>query len=308
MKTPPLRILLSSIAMAAGLAASALLVSCTTTDLVTGKDVQNLYSIEDDIQLGQEAYAEFAAEMEKAGVPINQDRDKLGELREMTDRIAGVSHGTNFVFEVNLFQTNIVNAMAMPGGKLIVFEGLWDPKEGLVRDDDELAAVMAHEIAHVTCRHSTEELTAAMPAELILLGAAIYAEVDENEDLQMAVGAAFLLYEGLWVPKYSRGQEAEADAVGLMYMAKAGYNPEAAVRLWKRAHEMEGDEWPVLSIFSTHPSNEYRYKKLQELLPEAMTLYAQSQGGGRPKTERPGYKYTVRRGEEPKKRRAAGSE
>lgn len=254
------------------------LLSCATTDPVTGRRVRNLYLIEDDIQLGREVMQDTVKTMRSAKVPINADKRRVRELDEMVKRITAVSHLPELPYEVYLFETNIVNAAAAPGGQIMVFSGLYDERRGLVTDEDELAAVLGHEIAHVTCRHTTESLTRQMPMNLILMGAAIYAEAKGKEDLATWLGAGFLLYEGLLLPKYSRDDEAEADAVGLMYMAKAGYDPRAAVRLWKRAHEKEGDK-SLFAWLSSHPSNKARYKALQAKLPEAMAEYARVRGG-----------------------------
>ncbi len=217
----------------------------------------------------------YSSIMMSNNVPINQDKETLAYLQDMMQRITQESHIPDLPYEVTLYHTDIVNAMAAPGGKIMVFQGLWDEKNGLVKDRDELAAVMAHEVAHVTCRHSTEEMTRALPAQLILAGAALYAESQDDEDVATAVSAAFLLYQGLYVPFYSRRDELEADRVGMMYMARAGYNPEAAVRIWKRVDEHEGSA-PMLSIFSTHPSDGKRYQELMKVLPEAQVLYRQS--------------------------------
>jgi len=258
-------------------------ISCATTDLVTGQPVNNIFSIQDDIDMGRQAYNDFVKAAREEGIPVNRDPQRVAQLKTIVSRLAEASRVTSFPYRVTLFQTNIVNALALPGGEIIVFDGLWDKRHGLVWDEDELAAVLAHEMAHVNCRHSTEEITSHMPAQLLLSGLMLYADYDKNEDLALAVSAAFLLYEGLWVPKYSRTQEAEADRVGLTYMARAGYNPEAAVRLWERASEMEGDDWGMLSIFSTHPSNRTRYRELEQLLPQAMAEY-RAATGGQPRT------------------------
>lgn len=245
---------------------------CATTDFVTGRQVQNMYLIEDDIQMGREVLSDVVKAMQEDGVRVNADARKVAKLQDMVNRIAAVSHLPTLPYEVKLFHTNIVNAFAAPGGQMGVFTGLYDHEIGLVKDDDELAAVIAHEIAHVTCRHTTESLTREMPMQLLLLGAAIYAEAKDKEDLAIALGAGFLLYQGLLLPKYSRADEAEADAVGMMYMAKAGYDPRAAVRLWKRAYEREGDEG-LFALFSSHPTNKARYESLQKMLPQAMEEY-----------------------------------
>lgn len=260
------------------LLAAVLLSSCATVDPVTGRKVNNMYLIEDDIQLGREVMQDTLKTMRESKVPINADRKRVAQLDDMVKRITAVSHLPDLPYEVYLFQTNIVNAAAAPGGQVMVFSGLYDKQKGLVADEDEMAAVIGHEIAHVTCRHTTEEMTRQLPMNIILLGAAIYAEAKGKEDLALALGAGFLLYEGLLLPKYSRQDEAEADAVGLMYMAKAGYDPRAAVRLWKRAYEREGDAG-LFALLSSHPSNKARFQALERMLPQAMSEYARVKGG-----------------------------
>ncbi len=254
-----------------------LLSACSTVDLVTGRKVQNMYLIEDDIQMGREVMADTVKTMRDEGVPLNANKKKVKQVEEIVRKIAAVSHLPDLPYEVVVFETNIVNAAAAPGGQLMVFSGLYDPEKGLVADEDELAAVIGHEIAHVTCRHTTESMTKQLPMNLILMGGAIYAEASGNDDLALALGAGFLAYQGLVLPKYSRTDETEADAVGLMYMAKAGYDPRAAVRLWKRAAEREGESG-LFGFMSSHPSNSNRYKALQAQLPEAMEEYRKAKG------------------------------
>lgn len=253
---------------------------CATTqmDYVTGKPTRNWYTLEEDVVLGQNVAQDAVKEMESSGVPINQDAAMVKKLNGMMNRIAAVSHLPDLPYELTLFQTNIVNAAAAPGGQLLFFEGLYDRKMGLARNDNELAAVMAHEIAHVTCRHSTKAITREMPLNVLLLVGALAAELSENDDAALALGAAFVVYQGLWLPRYSRTDEYEADRVGLMYMAKAGYDPRAAPQVWRRIHEKEGS--PSLTKYlSSHPTHKERYKELERLMPEAMALYAEAIGG-----------------------------
>ena len=260
-----------------GLLLALLSSSCATVDPVTGRKVNNMYLIEDDIQLGREVMADTVKSMRESGVPLNANRTRVRQVEDIVKRIAAVSHLPNLPYEVTVFETNIVNAAAAPGGQLMVFSGLYDAKKGLVADEDELAAVIGHEIAHVTCRHTTEEMTRQLPMQLILLGGAIYAEAKGDDDLALALGAGFLVYQGLILPRYSRTDEAEADAVGLMYMAKAGYDPRAAIRVWQRAAERDGDPG-LLAMFSSHPTNKARKKSLEAMLPEAMEAYRQATG------------------------------
>ncbi len=262
-----------------GFAAIALLalVSCATVDPVTGKSVQNMYLIQDDIQMGRQVMTDTVATMRKEGVRINKDPAEVAKLQTMVRRITAVSHLPDLPYEVTLFETNIVNAFAAPGGQVGVFTGLYHPEFGLVKDDDELAAVIGHEIAHVTCRHTTEALTRGMPLQLVMLGASIYAEAKGKEDLALGLAAGFLVYQGLVLPKFSRADEAEADAVGLMYMAKAGYDPNAAVRIWERA-AARGKDPKLLAMFSSHPTDAARASALRKLLPQAMEEYERAKG------------------------------
>lgn len=257
----------------------AMMSGCATMDFVTGREVNNLYQLKDDIQMGGDMYRELLAEARKDGTRIDQDPVRTKKIKSMVNKIAFVSHLPTLPYEAAYIQTNIVNAFALPGGKVIICEGLLDPKDGLVKDDDELAAVIAHEIAHVTCRHSTEELTRQLPMNLLLLGGAIYAEAKGKEDLTLALGGVFLIYQGFVVTKYSRSDEREADLVGLEYMARAGYDPRAAVRLWNRAALASGRENKLLSLMSTHPDSGDRAQTLENHLVHVMPIYERTKRG-----------------------------
>jgi metalloendopeptidase OMA1, mitochondrial len=241
-------------------------------DPVSGRQVRNMYTLQEDIQLGRGVLNDAVKTMREEGVGINQDLRMLATLTNMMLRIAAVSHYPDLPYEVTLFHTNIVNAAAAPGGQLLFFEGLYHPKTGLVRGDDELAAVMAHEIAHVTARHTTKNITKAMPVNMLLLVGALAAEMTENEDLALAFGAAFVVYHGLILPKYSRADEHEADILGMFYMAKAGFDPRAAPRVWKRVHDREGSSG-LMKYISSHPAHKDRYRTLDRHLQEAIAIY-----------------------------------
>jgi predicted Zn-dependent protease len=247
---------------------------------VTRENVWNMYSLDDDIQLGQSALQANTAEMQRSDVPINADPQRVAQLNEIVSRIAAASDLPQLPYTVTLYQTNIVNAAAAPGGSMMVFEGLYDPEEGLVdpNDEDELAAVMAHEIAHVNCRHVTERLTRISSAAILTEVVAAVAQSQGQKDVADIARGVFVGGAAIIVPMYSRKDEAEADRVGLFYMAKAGYDPRAAARLWKKAAEHKGDKEST-SIFSTHPADENRHKALMKLMPYAMEEYARSTGG-----------------------------
>lgn len=249
---------------------------CATMDAVTGQKTQNFYSLRQDVEIGSQVYGQTVAEMRKQGIPVNTDRRRLAQLQEMVRRIGAVSNLPDLPYEVALIQTNVVNAMAAPGGKIMVYEGLWDPKEGLVRDEDEIAAVLAHEIAHVNARHSTEAMTRQMLPNLLFLGGSIIAQANDRDDIAAALGGVFVLYNGIWVTRYSRTDEFEADRIGMMYMARAGYDPRAAVRIWERAEQRRTGNDPASSIFSTHPPGMQRVQNLRAHLPSALAAYEAS--------------------------------
>ena len=267
-----LQSLVRPVLAAAGLALAS---GCATVDFVTGQEVQNMYTLDEEIQLGQEFYVETVKELKQEKAPIDQDPARVAYVREITDRIVAVADATNLPYKATFVgDPDFVNAYALPGGNIFIFEGLWNPKEGLVETEAELAAVVAHEIAHVNCRHSTEAMTREMLPNLLLAGAAIWAELEEEEDAQLIIAGTMLAYEGLFVTKYSREDELEADRVGMMYMAKAGYDPAAAPRVWDRlAGATDSQVEKVLSIFSTHPRDFKRAKELRKHLPEAQALY-----------------------------------
>lgn len=227
--------------------------------------------------MGQQTLAANTQELKKAGVAVNQDRAQLAKLEEMVQKIAAVSDLPNLPYNVTLYQTNIVNAAAAPGGSMFVFAGLYDEEVGLVRDDDELAAVVAHEIAHVTSRHVTERMSKVIPLAILTeVGAQILEYNDQGgwaDFLRIGVGVGTVLY----IPTYGRQDEYEADRVGMIYMAKAGYDPRAAPRIWKRVAEKTGKQ-DRASIFATHPSDWDRYKALEKQIPRAMEVYRQTHG------------------------------
>lgn len=248
---------------------------CATTDFVTGQSVQNMYSLEEEAQMGNEYYAQMVTELRNQNAPVDQDPKRVAMVREITAHIIEHVHITNLPYKATYVgDPEFVNAFALPGGNIMIFEGIWNPKEGLVRSVDELAAVVGHELAHVNCRHSTEAMTRELLPNLALAGVMIYATIEEDEDLQLIAGGAMLAYNGLVVTRYSRKDELEADRVGMMYMAKAGYDPRAAPRVWERlagASDSQLDK--ALSIFSTHPHDNLRAQELRKHLPEALALY-----------------------------------
>jgi predicted Zn-dependent protease len=168
-------------------------------------------------------------------------------------------------WEVTVFDSEDVNAFALPGGKIGVFTGLLK----VATTQDQLAAVIGHEVSHVLARHSAERASANIPAQI---GGAFASAYGVGQLYSMGVSALFLL-------PYSRSHESEADLLGLDLMASAGFDPRAAVTLWQNMAKAGGEKPP--EILSTHPSDETRMHDLNERMKSALELYVTAKGQGR---------------------------
>lgn len=243
-------------------------------DYVTGKSSYNWFKLQDDVKFGNQVLgAQLQAfQGEKVEVDGKEDKETLKNLEVIVKNITKVSHIPDFPYEVHLADAPIVNAWCAPGGKIMVYTGLWDEKKGLVQknNENEIAAVLAHEIAHATARHVTESLTQNMTVGIA--GAAVASAISAGGAVQASnlFGQFYSAGYQIYAPSYSRKNESEADKIGLFYMAKAGYDPRSAVEVWKRAAQKKGD---ATSIFASHPSSGARAKELAKYLPQALEIY-----------------------------------
>lgn len=254
---------------------SCFFLSGCTKDYVTGKSTYNMYSVSSDIDLGNYVMKEQMGALQKKGKKTDEAADarEYQRIRKIVKRILPHTHIPNLPYETHLADVDIVNAWCAPGGKIMVYTGLWQPRKGLVQkgNDDELAAVLSHEIAHATARHVTETISRVSTIQIV--GSVAAAVISEAGSAQASdtFGRIFSSGVDVYVPFYSRKNESEADAIGLMYMASAGYNPQAAVNLWERAaKESKSDK---TSIFASHPASGERAAALKKLLPKAMEVY-----------------------------------
>lgn len=168
-----------------------------------------------------------------------------------------------YKWEFNLIESEEKNAWAMPGGKVVVYEGLLP----ITRDEAGLAVVMGHEIAHAIAKHGNERMSQGLIVQMggMALTKAMAEKPEKTRRLWMTafgVGAQF----GVMLP-FSRYQESEADHLGLVFMAKAGYDPNEAVEVWKRMAQMKEGQTPP-EFLSTHPSDETRIRKIKETIPK----------------------------------------
>lgn len=177
------------------------------------------------------------------------------------------SHLRGYEWEFNLVEDSAVNAWCMPGGKVVVYTGILP----VAKNEAGLAVVMGHEIAHAVANHGNERMSQGLVTQLggMALAKALETKKEETQNLFLTaygVGATV----GVLLP-YSRTHEAEADHLGLIFMAMAGYNPNEAVTFWERMAADKSGAPP--EFLSTHPSDETRIRKIKEALPEAMQYY-----------------------------------
>lgn len=181
--------------------------------------------------------------------------------------------GIPFQWEMNVIRSDELNAWAMPGGKMAVYSGL---VEKLHLTDDELAAVIGHEMTHALREHSKAQVGQQLLTGIgMQIGSSILAQNSNVDPQTLQTGGALLSEYGISKP-FSRQHETEADIGGLMLMAAAGYNPQAAPVVWQKMEQAGSSGMP--SFLSTHPSGADRIQVLQQHMPEAMALYQQSGG------------------------------
>lgn len=236
------------------------LVSACETVPITGRSQLNLLSEPDEIQMGIQAYKEVTS---KAKISSNSVQN--AQVNRVAQRIIAAVEKPGLPWEVKVIEENQANAFALPGGKIAVYTGILP----ITRDDAGLAAVIGHEVGHVIARHSAERVSQQMVAQG--LGGALVSGV-LGTDPQTSAQVAGLFAQGLLLP-WGRKQESEADHIGLILMAKAGYDPRAARDLWVRMGEASKGQSRPPEFLSTHPSEETRIRQIEGWLPEALKYY-----------------------------------
>lgn len=234
------------------------------------RDHFNLYSLNSEVRLGELIQEKQIETFRKKNLAVNPKsfQNIRQRIQTIAKKLAQVSDHPEFSYEVTIFEKpDVVNAFCLPGGKIGVFTGLFDPQKGLVnpQNNDELAAVLGHEMAHATLRHVTRRLTTMNG--IGFLSSLIGQGVGESwrDVFYQVVQTGTTLY----FPSYSRKHEEEADQVGLYYLVRAGFDPKAAVRIWGRAAQGNSKKQDDSSFFATHPSSGHRAKTLQAYLPDA---------------------------------------
>ncbi len=274
-----------------GVAALFTLPACTTVQ-ETGRSQVILMSAAEEARMGVDAFSQI-----KQQEKISKDPAVNARIQRIGKRIAGAVGRDlpDAQWEFVVFDSDQLNAFALPGGKVGFYTALID----LAGNDDEIAVVMGHEIAHVTSRHGAERQSQAM---LIGLGGAAVGIGANNSKYAEYYTLAYGLGSTLGSLAYSREHETEADEVGLRFSARAGYDPRAAAAFWRKMAAKETGGRPP-KLLSTHPSSQDRIANLERLAPGLMPVYEQAKanlatggapaapaaaaGGGRPAAAAP---------------------
>jgi metalloendopeptidase OMA1, mitochondrial len=215
--------------------------------------------------LGAQAYREVLSQSQV--VRSGPEYEMVARCAARLARAAAVT-GSDFRWEVSVVRSSQVNAFCLPGGKIVVYTGILP----IARTEGGLAVVMGHEMAHATLRHGSERILQQQAANTILTGVSFSLGDMDYTQRRMIMGALGAGAQYGVLNPFGREHESEADAVGLRYMAKAGYDPREAVAFWTRMASASGGNAPP-EFLSTHPSHETRVERLKALMPEAMTIY-----------------------------------
>ena len=241
---------------------------------ISGRNQLNLVSDSEVLQASLASYKEYMGKATKSTQTVKSEQvtrvgRKIAAATEAYLNANGMSDQVkNFAWEFNLVKDSQLNAFCMPGGKIVVYEGIMN----LVASDDELAVVLGHEVAHAVAKHSNERMSQQKALEYggAILGAITQGASQTTQSLANTVFGLGANY-GVMLP-FSRKHETEADNIGLVLMTMAGYNPDCALTFWQKMSA--GSTNSKAEFLSTHPSDATRIANLQKLLPQVKQKYA----------------------------------
>ncbi len=217
------------------------------------------------------------AMVQQVGMKVADAVERYCRQNGMSDSVSG------FNWEFNLIDSKDINAWAMPGGKVVVYGGILP----VTQNETGLAVVIGHEIAHVIARHGNERMSQGLLVQMggIALSEAMTSQPAATQELFMnsyGIGANV----GILLP-YSRLHESEADRMGLIFMAMAGYNPQESIAFWQRMAAQPGNDKKPPEFLSTHPADDTRISNIKSYIPEAMFFYQQQVQSTQPTQEQP---------------------
>jgi len=252
-----------------------IMVGCGTSSTVpiTGRHQNLLVSDEEILSLSNQQYQAYMQSAKPSTNAANTAMVKrvgqrLSQAVMAYLNAAGMAaDAKKYAWEFNLVQNSQVNAFCMPGGKIVVYEGLLP----VTRDEASLAIVLGHEIAHAVAKHSAERLSNEYKNQYgtQILGTVVQSS-GMSTGVQQLLALGTSLGSSLWTSGFSRKQESEADHMGLVFAAMAGYDPQVAVSFWQRMAAQSGGGG---GLFSDHPSDATRMKNIQGWMPEALQYY-----------------------------------
>ena len=256
----------------------ALTTGCETNPY-TGRSQLIMTSVSDDIQMGTQAYSQVKNDPK---MKPSQDPREIEPVKHVTSRIIEAAKRSKYAEIAKEFQWEVtvikddktMNAFALPGGKIAVYTGIFP----VAKTEAGLAAVLGHEVTHALARHGAERMSQGQLANTALQVLGTAAGVSSGnamlgEATMAALGAGAQV--GVLLP-FSRKHESEADYIGILLAADAGYDPRESVHLWERMEQMSGGGGPS-EFLSTHPGHETRIEQLKKWMPEAMAIYQTKQ-------------------------------
>jgi len=237
-----------------------LLTACATTP-VSDRQALILIPLSQEIALGKQAYQQTLKDQKDS-----ENTHLTQVLLRVGQRIAEVSDMPKLDWEFRLIESKEKNAFALPGGKVAVYTGMLQ----ICQNEAGLATVLSHEISHVIARHGAQRMSQQLLLTGAMMGASLSLRNNTQRNIIMSALGLGVLY-GITLP-FSRADEEEADQIGLVYMAKAGYDPEEAIRFWQRFSQAKGDKDPP-EWASTHPADKTRIAGLKSYLSRAKYKY-----------------------------------
>ena len=218
-------------------------------------EAPNLVSDEEAARMGQEAWEQMLET-----TPLSRNRSYQEALESVSMRLLNASTVEHDGWEIEVFASPQINAFALPGGKIGVYEGMFE----LVQNEAQLAAIVGHEIGHLEAEHAQKRISAQIARNAGIRIVSFFLNIGGVEyGAEIAAALGLGVDVGLLLP-YSRDQEIEADALGLDTMASAGFNPEEAVILWQRMQTAQGNRPPA--FLATHPTPASRIREIEEIL------------------------------------------
>ena len=254
-------------------AGAAALPAVAQVDVGSASGLRKLVPAEQLETSATQQYGQMLAQAKAKGALAPDGHPQLVKLRAIARRLIPHaaqwnSRAASWRWEVNLIGSKQINAFCMPGGKIAFYTGILDQ---LKLTDDEIAMVMGHEMAHALREHARSRIAKSQATSLGLSLGAQLLGLGELGNAAASLGTQLLTL------KFSRGDETEADLVGLELAARAGYNPQAAVSLWRKMGEATGSEG--IGFLSTHPSGPDRIRELEQNVPRVEGLYRAARGG-----------------------------